>query len=270
MFCRAAWGSGAAAILALASWRIFCTCGSTGAGVLAAAIFFCAAAMVAAACAWAWRSARRCASTWSIGFGSSTRAAAATATATVSSISPRRRPTGYAAASLARPAFSSALTAASCRRGCRDGSAPPQVEATDGGQDERAECERHRADHELHNDARLPVLPALEKTARQRRAGVLVRAEGVYGSRGAHGAIDGWRAVPAGGGAAVGVSAVVDANAVPRAGLVGRDGDERNDRAGEGAGGRRGTHCRGGAGARRPEYAVHVRAQEQDERGTVG
>src|SRR2546425_4994654 len=169
-----------------------------------------------------------------------------------------------------RTTASSELTGASCRRRRRDGPAPPQVETSDGGQDERAEGERHRADHELHNDARLPVLPALEKTARQRRAGVLVRAEAVDGSGGAHGAVDGRRAVPAGGGNALGVSAVVDANAVPRDGLVGRDGDEWDDRADEGDGGRRGNHRRGGVGVSREEETVHVRAQEQDERGAVG
>ena len=108
MVCSAARGSGAAAILARASCKIFCTCGSTCGGVVAVASFFCAAATVAAAWVWALLSARRCASSWSIGLGSSTRPIAATATATVSRISPRRSAMGYAAVSRARAAFSSA------------------------------------------------------------------------------------------------------------------------------------------------------------------
>src|SRR5207237_7309571 len=99
-----------------------------------------------------------------------------------------------------RAIASSELIAVSRWCGCGCGGAPaPEVETADRRQDERAEGQRHGADHELHNDACLPVLPTVEQAGVEGGPWALTprgRVDGTCG-RAHDAAVDGRRAVAA-------------------------------------------------------------------------
>src|SRR6266571_6004396 len=63
------------------------------------------------------------------------------------------------------------LPASSCRLRRRR-TPPAEVEPADGREHQRAEKQRRQADHELHNDIRLPVLPSLEEPGLYRCRGI--------------------------------------------------------------------------------------------------
>src|SRR5581483_7935434 len=133
-----------------------------------------------------------------------------------------------------------------------------QPDPAHGWQQIGGEHERDGTEHELHDDARLPVLPVLEQTARNGRSGGPLKDAG--GPPFAHGPVTRAEARTAAGRQELAaVVPAVEPVAVTADRLAGRDGEQRDRRTDEGDGRRRWSAGRVGVDRRGKEEAVPKR-----------